>query len=215
MGRNYRLKIFFAVMVLITSEVASEQMSWKLETPEQNSETVDDRMVLASNNINVKKCSSYITYDVNINQFNFYPDPLVLKEGKKFKIKLDMDVDTALDGDARVEVVIKKKLFWFVYKQLDCYKMGDYNIGSCTYTVDELMRHVQKDKESCQALLPPEQNCTTPLRAGKYSGQIEMQVPKIPEHLSDYVEGYFKMNVKVKTQGGSTFSCMDGNLSIN
>merc|ERR1712200_212235 len=77
------------------------------------------------------------------------------------------------------------------------------------------MRHVQKDKESCQALLPPEQNCTTPLRAGKYSGQIEMQVPKIPEHLSDYVEGYFKMNVKIKTQGGSTFSCMDGNLSIN
>merc|ERR1711875_90203 len=210
MVRSNHLKIFLGAVVLFASEVTSEQMSWKLETPDQNSDNITDRMVLASNNINVKKCSAYVKYSVDINEFTFNPDPLVLKEGKTFKIKLDMDVENSLPGDAKVEVVMKKKIFWFVHKQLDCYSMGTYRIGTCTYTVDELMRHVKKDEESCQAFLPPEQNCTTPLMAGKYSGEIEMHVPKIPKSIRDSVVGKFFINIKLKTRSGSVFSCMDG-----
>eukprot|EP00088_Acartia_fossae_P059670 TRINITY_DN7105_c0_g1_i3.p1 TRINITY_DN7105_c0_g1~~TRINITY_DN7105_c0_g1_i3.p1 ORF type:complete len:206 (-),score=20.25 TRINITY_DN7105_c0_g1_i3:81-698(-) len=178
---------------------------------------VSSRLLMSKKWMRTYECADdYPTMDDHfiVNEFETSPDPVKFDQGQTFKIMFDVDLLKEIDNRTKVDVIIERKGWWSMV--LDCYDIDeDHRFGTCRYLLERLLSLMtDEQREQCKKFMPKGQECKLPFKPGKYAGEIEIKVPKLPDMLKKYGAAKYEVEFALADYIEEKWICIAADLTI-
>jgi len=152
-------------------------------------------------------CDGSTEGPIKLEKLSIDPYPIKVVENGEINLDILLNLLEDVPVGAKISLKIVKK-GTIIDLPIPCIPINDLHIGSCTYEAQHLL-----DKFAdvlCPDYFPENQECTLPLKPGKYGGLAEFVLPsELPEQIVNLLaHGTFRAEVHAIRPDGSEETCL-------
>merc|ERR1712226_1560610 len=136
------------------------------------------------------------------------PFPILAQNGASVTLAVQITLNEPLPEGASVSLDLV--LEGIIPIKIPCLDIEGANLGSCTYTGDELLE-LAATAGICPTYFPEGQACALPLNPGVYGGGDPLvlgPIESVPDILLPFLKGTVRAEATVTDAAGATVACV-------